>query len=56
MVFDSYLKALDSEKLYFLSKDIKEFKTYSVNYIKKPNRTRIFAFMYCMIKSGCLIF
>src|SRR5210317_708944 len=29
MVFDSYLKALDPEKLYFLSKDIKEFKTYS---------------------------
>ncbi len=32
MVFDSYLKALDPEKLYFLSKDIKEFKTYSLKF------------------------
>ncbi|UCE94622.1 MAG: hypothetical protein JSV73_04950, partial [Flavobacteriaceae bacterium] len=32
MVFDSYLKALDPERLYFLSKDIKEFKTYSLEF------------------------
>ena len=32
MVFDSYLKALDPEKLYFLSKDIKEFKAYSLEF------------------------
>jgi len=32
MVFDSYLKALDSEKLYFLSKDIKKFKAYSLEF------------------------
>ncbi len=27
-VFDSYLSALDPEKIYFISKDIEEFKTY----------------------------
>lgn len=32
MVFDSYLKELDPEKLYFLSKDIKEFKAYSLEF------------------------
>ena len=32
IVFDSYLKALDPEKLYFLSKDIKELKAYSLEF------------------------